>query len=324
MHRLIMRVFLMLSVCIVFCGCSAKTIPADQQTDKDYGPDDRQSAGRADQSEKDREEAMSIQIETVSTETFSMDYFKFGHGTDTFVILPGLSVQSVMGFAESVADAYQGFADDYTVYVFDRRKDLPETYSVHDMAADTAEAFRQLGLRDIDLFGASQGGMIAMEIAIGHPDLIRKAVLGSTSSRVEDAQYETVEKWIRLAEAGDKTGLYLAFGEAIYPEAVFEQSRQLLEDASETVTDEDLERFIILAEGMRGFDVSGELVNITCPVLVIGSKDDRVLGADASIAIAENLKDQTGPVLYMYDGYGHAVYDMAPDYKEKLLEFYRP
>ena len=26
-------------------------------------------------------------------------------------------------------------------------------------------------------------------------------------------------------------------------------------------------------------------------------------------------------ILCMYDGYGHAAYDMAPDYKERILEF---
>ena len=41
-----------------------------------------------------------IQIETIKTESFTMDYFKFGHGKEVFVILPGLSLQSVMIFAE--------------------------------------------------------------------------------------------------------------------------------------------------------------------------------------------------------------------------------
>ena len=77
------------------------------------------------ETEESQEPAMRMQIETVKTEMFSMDYFRFGHGKETLVILPGLSVQSVMGFADAVAEAYQMFADDYTVYVFDRRKELP-------------------------------------------------------------------------------------------------------------------------------------------------------------------------------------------------------
>ena len=266
---------------------------------------------------------MGIKVETVHTEMFSMDYFRFGHGEKTFVILPGLSVQSVMGFAESVAEAYQILTDDYTVYLFDRRKELPETYSVYEMARDTAEAFRILDLDHIDLFGASQGGMIAMEIAIEYPELVQRLVLGSTSARIEETQFRAVRSWIRMAETGEKADLYLAFGEAIYPRTVFEQSRDLLRAAAETVSDEDLERFRILAEGLRGFDVSADLKKIRCPVLVLGSKDDQVLGAAASDEIAEKVGNQTELVLYLYDGYGHAAYDTAPDYKERILDFLR-
>ncbi len=279
--------------------------------------------GRAeDREEKGEEPAMGIPVETVRTDAFAMDYFRFGQGEDVLVILPGLSVQSVMGYADSVAEAYALLAEDYTLYVFDRRTDLPASYSVRDMAQDTAAAIRALGLKDVCLFGASQGGMIAMEIAIEQPDLVRKLALGSTSACVGEAQFETVEKWIRLAQAGDSAGLYLAFGEAIYPAAVFEQSRGLLLEAAETVTEEELARFVVLAEGMKGFDVTADLKKIACPVLVIGSEDDAVLGADASRRIAENLDPQTGHVLYLYDGYGHAAYDTAPDYRERLRDFF--
>ena len=71
-----------------------------------------------------------------------------------------------MKYADAVAQEYSLLADDYTVYMFDRRKEVPETYSVSDMARDTAAVFRALGLSQVSLFGASQGGMIAMTIAM--------------------------------------------------------------------------------------------------------------------------------------------------------------
>ena len=264
---------------------------------------------------------MSIEIRTVETESFSMEWFSFGRGEKTMVILPGLSVQSVMGLAGLVAEAYKMFADDYTVYMFDRRKELPASYPVKEMAADTAEAMRSLGLSDIDLLGASQGGMIAMQIAIDHPELVHRLALCSTSSAVDEAQFGAIGKWIDLAKAGDSEGLYIAFGEAVYPPDVFEKSKKALSAAAKSVTDGDLERFVILAD-IRDFDVSGDLKKIKCPVLVMGSMDDRVLGYEASFRIAENLGRKKGLVLQMYDGFGHAAYDLAPDYKESILRFY--
>ena len=144
---------------------------------------------------------MGIPIECVRTERFSMRWFRFGRGERSLVILPGLSVQSVTGAAEAVAQAYAAFAERYTVYVFDRRSELPAAYSLREMARDTAEAMLALGLRDVDLFGASQGGMMALVIAIEYPQLVHKLVLGSSSSHVLPAQYAVVENWIRLARA---------------------------------------------------------------------------------------------------------------------------
>ena len=250
-----------------------------------------------------------------------MDYFKFGRGKEVFVILPGLSVQSVMDFADMVAEAYQILADNFTVYVFDRRKELPAYYSVEMMAQDTVKAFRALGLSRINLFGASQGGMIAMRIAIEQPELVQKLILGSTSACVEDVQYKTVKTWIQMARNGKKTELCLAIGEALYPKDVFEQSRGLLAEAAKSVTDADLRRFIILAESLKGFDTTIDMGKIACPVFVIGSLDDHVLGADATVRITEYLNKRTDFAFYMYDGYGHAAYDTAPDYKERILHF---
>lgn len=263
-----------------------------------------------------------MEIKTIHSANFSMDYFHFGHGEKTLVILPGLSVQSVMGAADAIAEAYRPIEDKFTVYVFDRRSDLPAAYSVREMARDTAEAFRALGLKQVCLFGASQGGMIALVLAIEYPELVGKMVLGSTSAHVQEAQYRVPEEWIRLAKAGDRAGLYLAFGREIYPSAVFEQYKDALLAAAGTVTDRDLERFVILAEGMKDFDVVKDLDRIQCPVLAIGVFEDGVLDSDATMEIAEKLDVNPNFRLYMYTGYGHAAFDTAPDYKQRILRFF--
>ena len=273
----------------------------------------------------ERVEAMkNVQIETVQTNGFTMDYFQFGHGKQALVILPGLSVESITKYADVIPEAYAPLTENFTIYVFDRRNELPATYSVLEMAEDTAAAFRALGLAQVSLFGASQGGMMAMIIAAEHPELVGKLILGSTSSCVEPAQYQTFEKWIQLAKEGNAADLYRAFGEAIYPPHVYEQARDNLTACAENVTEKELKRFMILAEGMKGFDVRDKLQSIACPVLVIGSLDDHVLGAKAIEEIAKRLNNRAGVELYMYDGYGHAAYDTAPDYKARLLHFLSP
>ncbi|MEE5994239.1 MAG: alpha/beta hydrolase [Oscillospiraceae bacterium] len=282
----------------------------------------RNQSNQANDNTNEVQKTMSkIQIETVTTDLFSMDYFRFGKGEKTLVILPGLSVQSVMGSADAVAAAYQSLTDDFTVYLFDRRKELPDSYSVKDMANDTDIAIRAIRLENICLFGASQGGMIAMQIAADDPALVEKLVLASTTSCMTEQRFQVIDTWIGLAQTGDREALYLSFGEALYPQELFEQSREMLTEVAKTVTDEELVRFTILAEGMRDFDITDNLEQISCPVFAVGSKDDKVLGADASIQIAEQMQEHTDFEYFLYDNYGHALYDTAPDFQERMLQF---
>ena len=266
---------------------------------------------------------MSIEIKTIHTAAFSMRYVQFGRGKTPLVILPGLSVQSVMGAADAIAEAYAPLTDDFTLYVLDRRESLPEDYSLADMARDTAAAMQALGLSDVCLFGASQGGMIALLIAIEHPELVSRLALGSTAARVTAAAGKVVDRWIRLAEQKDGAALYLDFGKTIYPPDVFEAYRAALVAAGKTVTDDECARFITLAQGTRGFDVRERLSCIRCPVLLLGAEDDAVLGADATNAIADALGDRPNVQTHLYRGYGHAAFDTAPDYKNRLLRFFK-
>jgi len=99
---------------------------------------------------------------------------------------------------------------------------------------------------------------------------------------------------------------------------MYEKLRPLLLENAKAVTDEDLTRFIVQAEAMEGFDVRRDLGNVACPTLVIGDADDKVFGRETSRELAQGLKDSE---LYIYDGYGHAVYDLAPDYRERMRRF---
>lgn len=269
--------------------------------------------------------AANMLLGTVQADTFAMDYLRFGEGARNLVIIPGVSVQSVMGSAQAITEAYKLLTEEFTVYVFDRRKDMPDSYTVYEMARDTAEAVKALNLGRVSIFGASQGGMIAMKIAIDHPELVESMILGSTSAQVTEETYSRVfAGWADWAKAGKPEELYLSFGESTYPAPVFEQSRELMIEAAKTVTPDDLKRFITVTEGMRGFDVTGDLQKISCPVLVIGSRDDKIFGGEASVYIMESLKGNPNCELFMYDGYGHAAYDLAPDYRERMLKFLVP
>lgn len=265
---------------------------------------------------------MSIKIESLRVEKFIMDFFRFGKGEKALVILPGLSVQSVMGAAEAISDEYSVMKDEFTVYVFDRRKVLPPSYSIKDMADDTALAIEALGLRDVYLFGASQGGMIALEIAAHYHDNIKKVAVASTSLNVSDEQFAVIKGWIEKAKAKDGTGLYIDFGKTIYPADVYEKYKYALIEAGKTVTDNEMRRFITLAEAVKGYSSGLNAGDIHCPLFAVGSVDDGIFGESSIREIIETFKELPGFKYHLYESFGHAVYDTAPDFRERLYGFF--
>ena len=263
------------------------------------------------------ENISAASVKTVSAGDMEMDYIVFGSGEKPFVILPGLSVHSVMGSAEAIAAAYKDFSEKYTVYVFDRAKDIQEGYTVRDMAEDTAAAMKALSLESADVFGASQGGMIALYLAIDHPELVHRMILGSTLAKPNDTFNHVIDEWVRLAENRDEVGLLESFADSVYSQATLDAYREAL-ISSKGISDEEYRRFVILAEACKTFDCCDELSSIQCPVLAIGSEGDEVVTAEGSRQIAEAL----GCELYLYDdSYGHGVYDEASDYRQRCLDF---
>ena len=76
-------------------------------------------------------------------------------------------------------------------------------FTVKDFAADIAAAMDALGLSKADVFGVSQGGMIAQYLAINRPDLVHKLVLAVTLSRNNPTVEAVIQNWITWTEQGE-------------------------------------------------------------------------------------------------------------------------
>ena len=77
-----------------------------------------------------------------------------------------------------------GFAAKHRVITFDNRgvgasSGAPAT-SIEQMATDAITFIMGMGLERVDLFGFSMGGMIAQEIVLMEPQLVRKMILAGT------------------------------------------------------------------------------------------------------------------------------------------------
>ncbi len=245
-----------------------------------------------------------------------MHYAVFGNGSKKLVIIPGLAIRDIKGAALELAFMYRMFTKKYTVYIFDKKEVLPDTYTVRDIAADTAKAMMLLGIENADIIGISQGGMVAQYLAVDYPHLVLRLVLGVTASRSNDTLKEVIGRWLSFAENGDFKSMNLDSFKAMFSEKYLKKYRLLLPFACK-IKPKNPARFITLTRACLTCNAYDELDKITCPTLVIGGRLDKVVTPEASYEIAEKL----GCEIYMYDDFGHSAYDEARDFNKRIFDF---
>ncbi len=259
----------------------------------------------------------NLRESAVSLACGSMDYAVFGYGSKPFVIIGGLSLRDVKGAGAGLALMYRMFAKEYRVYVLDKKSDIAEGCTTADLAEDTAAAMDALGIADACVMGVSLGGMIAQELAIRHPKLVKKLILGVTASRVNDTMTAVVGNWITLAEKGDFGGIVADMLEVMYSETYVKRYGWMFPFLAKFAKPKNELRFIRLAKACLTCNTYDRLEAITCPTLVLGGADDRIVTAEASLEIV----GKCGCSYHLYKGLGHAAYEEAADFNDRIKQF---
>lgn len=257
-------------------------------------------------------------IKTVNINGVNMNYCVFGNGQRVLVIIPGISIKPVTPREKAIAEAFKSYTEDYTVYLFDQKNDIPEVYRVKEQADDLLEAMRAVGIEKADLYGASLGGMIAQTIAIEHPEIVGKMVLFCTSSRPNDMIHEVLGGWRKLALAGKAAEMNNTMMKDIYSEATVKAFGDILLKASEPISDVDMAKVAALSKSVIENNTYDRLDHVRCETLVLGCRGDRTLSFKAS----EEIADKLGCEFIVYgEEFGHAAFDEVPDAKERILQW---
>jgi len=110
----------------------------------------------------------------------NMYYEVHGRGRPTLLLHGAyMTIDSMGPILPGLAESRQVIAMEQQGHGRTADVDRPITYE--QMADDTAALVRHLKLDEADVIGYSMGGGIALQIAIRHPELVRRLVLASTS-----------------------------------------------------------------------------------------------------------------------------------------------
>jgi pimeloyl-ACP methyl ester carboxylesterase len=172
----------------------------------------------------------------------------------------------------------------------------PGRYSLADLVSDTRGLIEELRLAPCRIVGVSMGALIAQELVIGSPHLVRCAVLMATKARSDAAReahaaahHAIVESGVRLPpKYSTAMSVFQMFSPATLND---ENAVSLWLEAFEFPDNGDDVARGQAWVGLAGDDRRPALRNVTVPCQVIAFSDDLItpphLGAEVAEAIPE-------------------------------------
>jgi pimeloyl-ACP methyl ester carboxylesterase len=144
--------------------------------------------------EPPHEAAQSTQWHSAGIHGHKIYYATRGTGT-TLVFLHGGGESGERSFARQI----DVFAEQHHIVAPDqvgqgRTPDVPGPLSYTAMMEDTAELLRMLNLRRVDVVGFSDGGILALMLAVRHPELVRRLVISGVNISPEGLRPEDLEE----------------------------------------------------------------------------------------------------------------------------------
>jgi pimeloyl-ACP methyl ester carboxylesterase len=125
-------------------------------------------------------------------------------------VSPLLLIPGAFMATDSMKSWVSAFAGTRTVIIFDqqghgRTPDTSRTMSYEQFGDDAAELLRALNVERADVMGYSQGGGVALQLAIRHPAIVNKLVSMSATFR-KDGWYPSVPEGIAGLTAKEFAG----------------------------------------------------------------------------------------------------------------------
>jgi 3-oxoadipate enol-lactonase len=235
-----------------------------------------------------------------------------GHGPDVLLI-GGLG-----DTVESWQFQLDGLADRYRLTAFDNRgagrTAMPDgDVTLGMMADDAAGVLRALDIRGAHVAGFSGGSIIAQELALRHPDLVRSLVLQSTFAAM-DTYLRTWALFVRaLVEYAPSEREFLeGFFLDIYTARAHNDGTvaQLIEEVlafPHKQRTDDVQRFL---DAFLRHETGDRLAQIAAPTLVLAGGRDSVTRPELGRAVAELIPGARFEVL---EEESHQPFQEVPD-----------
>jgi 3-oxoadipate enol-lactonase len=259
-------------------------------------------------------------VPTVELSGTELNYERAGSGE------PLLLIQGMSGNHLAWGPPFSSQLErDFEVISFDNRgiglsRAAADPFTIAEMAADTAELMEALELESAHVLGISMGGMIAQELALAHPGLLRSLTIGCSYCGGEGSQLMDPADFQGLVEAmgsGDQDRVFRAMYELnLSPGFRAEESRYAEFTAMAGALPAPRQTIGFQLQAIMAHDTHDRLPGIAVPTLVIHGTVDRVLGYPNGPLIASLIP---GARLETYEDVGHMFWWEQPERSAELI-----
>ncbi|MEU0493914.1 alpha/beta hydrolase [Mycobacterium sp. NPDC006124] len=216
------------------------------------------------------------------------------------------------------------------VIAFDNKGVGASTGKVPDTieeAADDAYAFiTALGFDEVDVFSFSMGGMIAQDLVVEHPDLVRKLVLTGTGPRggkdMDKVVRTTYWDILRATLTRSDPKEFLFFNRNAAGKAA---GKAFVKRLEERTTDRDEKigvtafRTQLKAIQKFGRSAPSDLAKLSQPTLIANGDNDRMVPSALSEDLHRRIK---GSQLIIYPDSGHGgIFQFHDDFARVAADF---
>ncbi len=183
-----------------------------------------------------------------------------------------------------------------------RSRGLPSPYTAAQLAADLSHLLDHLGIESTAVLGYSQGGAIAQQLVLDHPERCDRVVLACTYAFNMATSREWLEGHlmpILVTVLGMRR-----FAKFVVSQAAAQLGKKRADWLAGLMADQDRRLMVSAWRETMAFDSRRRLAEITCPTLVVAASDDQAVPIHHAKMLHDGI---TGSQLVIVDGADHAL-----------------
>lgn len=253
-------------------------------------------------------------------------YERYGDPSDP----PLLLIAGLTDYTAKCEWQVERLGDHYDVIVYDNRgagrsSQPPPGYTMVDLAHDAAGLLDALDVESANVFGFSMGGMIALNLAIHHPERVRRLALGCTSAGGEltiEPEPDVLATMLRPSSAESRYDDYLDGAWITVSPTTLRERPELLAELAELAAGnkQTPQGYAGQLQAVASHDVASRLAQITAPTLVMHGERDLLVPPENGRLLAERIPDAT---FVTYPDAGHMFFiEEQEDVNRRLHEFF--